>query len=67
MKSEWRCEKCNTLLGIDRGEHLSLRYKDLQLIVTGGDYHIIAVCRKCATASQRTSEDSSTKRTAQLA
>lgn len=51
MEQEWRCTKCNTLLGVGRELRLHLRYKEAQYVVDGGDFHITAVCRKCSTVS----------------
>lgn len=53
MEVDWRCKKCNTRLGIERGSRLYLRYKQAQYIVDGGDYHVIAICRNCSTVSER--------------
>lgn len=53
MEREWRCRKCGTLLGVERGTRLHLRYKQAQYVVDGGDYSVIAVCRNCATINER--------------
>lgn len=53
MEREWRCKKCNTLLGVERGARLHLRYKQAQYVVDGGDYNVIAVCRNCSTVNER--------------
>lgn len=58
MEKEWRCKECDTLLGVERGARLYLRYKQAQYIVDG-DYAVLAVCRNCSTVNERTrSEDS---------
>ncbi len=53
VKQEWRCTKCDTLLGVERGGRLHLRYKEAQYVVDGGDYNVIAVCRNCSTVNER--------------
>lgn len=53
MDQEWRCQMCNTLLGVKSGPRLHLRYKDVQYVVDGVDYSVIAVCRKCSTVNER--------------
>ena len=53
MEKEWRCSECNSLLGIEKGAHLRLRHKRAQYVVDGGDYSVIAVCRKCSTINER--------------
>ena len=53
MEREWRCRKCETLLGVERGARLHLRYKQAQYVVDGGDYSVIAVCRNCSTVNER--------------
>ena len=53
MEREWRCKKCETLLGVERGARLHLRYKQAQYVVDGGDYNVIAVCRNCSTVNER--------------
>jgi len=50
---EWRCRECDTLLGIERGSRLYLRYKQAQYIVDGRDYNVIAVCRNCSAVNER--------------
>lgn len=42
---EWRCKKCETLLGVERGGRLYLKYKKAQFVVQGA---VLAVCRSCA-------------------
>jgi hypothetical protein len=32
MEREWRCKKCNTHLGVERGARLHLRYKEAQYV-----------------------------------
>jgi phage FluMu protein Com len=53
MEQEWRCTKCNTLLGVGRESRLHLRYKEVQYIIDGGDFNITAVCRNCSTINER--------------
>ena len=53
MEREWRCKECDTLLGVARGNRLHLRYKQVQYVVDGGDYSVIAVCRNCSTLNER--------------
>lgn len=53
MEKEWRCKECDTLIGIERGARLHLRFKQAQYIVEGGDYNVIAVCRNCSTVNER--------------
>ena len=53
MEREWRCKKCETLLGVERGGRLHLRYKQAQYVVDGVDYNVIAVCRNCFTVNER--------------
>ena len=50
---EWRCKECETLLGVERGPRLHLRYKQAQYVVDGGDYIVIAVCRTCSAVNER--------------
>lgn len=53
MEKEWRCKECDTLIGIELGARLHLRFKQAQYIVDGGDYNVIAVCRNCSTVNER--------------
>jgi RNase P subunit RPR2 len=53
MEREWRCKKCNTLLGVERGARLHLRYKQAQYVVDGSDFNVLAVCRNCSTVNER--------------
>ncbi len=53
MGREWRCGKCNSLLGVERGGHITLRHKRAQYVIDGGDYNVIAVCRNCSTVNER--------------
>ncbi|MBI5570474.1 MAG: hypothetical protein HY914_11055 [Desulfomonile tiedjei] len=59
MARQWRCKECDTLLGIENGARLYLRYKQAQYVVDGGDYNIIAVCRNCFTVNERNSTNES--------
>ncbi len=58
---EWRCKECETLLGVESGVRLHLRYKQAQYVVDGGDYTVIAVCRNCSTVNERTGRKSHPK------
>ena len=42
---EWRCKQCETLLGIERGGKLYLKYKKAHFVVQGA---VLAVCRSCS-------------------
>ena len=53
MEKEWRCKECDTLIGIERGARLHLRFKQAQYIVDGCDYNVIAVCRNCSMVNER--------------
>ena len=57
MAKEWRCKKCDTLLGVEIGARLHLRYKQVQYVVDGGDYNVIAVCRNCFSVNDRNCEE----------
>lgn len=50
MPEEWRCSGCRTLLGVERGGKLFLRYKQVQYVVVG---EVIAICRTCGLANDR--------------
>lgn len=51
MSQEWRCRECNTLLGVNDGSRIQLRYKQAQYVVEGGHYTVTAVCRSCHTVN----------------
>lgn len=53
MEQEWRCIKCETLLGVHHGARLHLCYKRVQYIVDGNEYNVIAVCRNCSTFNEQ--------------
>ena len=40
----WRCRRCGTLLGVERGGKLHLKYKNAQYMVEGT---VTAVCHRC--------------------
>jgi len=40
----WRCTRCGTLLGVERGGRLHLKYKAAQYLVEGS---VTAVCHRC--------------------
>jgi len=52
METQWRCKRCRTLLGTGRGMRLYLRYKEMQYILDGSDYTVVAVCRNCSTVNE---------------
>jgi RNase P subunit RPR2 len=43
-RQEWRCWKCDTLLGVEEGGELHLKYKEAQYHVRGA---VKATCRRC--------------------
>ena len=53
MEREWRCKQCDTLLGVERGAQMLLRYKQAQY-VGGGEYTVTAICRNCSATNDRT-------------
>jgi RNase P subunit RPR2 len=61
MEKEWRCKECDTLLGVERGARLHLRYKQAQYIVDG-DYAVLAVCRNCTTVNERSKTEGAQER-----
>jgi RNase P subunit RPR2 len=63
MEKEWRCKECDTLLGVERGARLYLRYKQAQYIVDG-DYAVLAVCRNCTTVNERSKTERAQERAA---
>jgi len=46
---EWRCKRCNTLLGVERRGRLHLKYKTAQYVVTGP---VTAICRRCEATNE---------------
>jgi hypothetical protein len=42
---EWRCRACDSLLGIERGQKLHLKYKTAEYVVTGT---VTTTCRRCS-------------------
>jgi RNase P subunit RPR2 len=50
--ARWSCEKCGSLLGIERDGRFRLRYKDTEYRIGGRDYVITTVCRKCHTLNE---------------
>ena len=48
-EKEWRCRQCGTLLGVERGGRLHLKYKTAQFVVSG---QVMAVCRRCSEISE---------------
>jgi RNase P subunit RPR2 len=61
MEKEWRCKECDTLLGVERGARLYLRYKQAQYIVDG-DFAVLAVCRNCTTVNERSKTERAQER-----
>lgn len=53
MEKEWRCRRCETLLGVWRNGKLHLQYKKAQYLVNG---QVLAVCRNCAAVNEADSE-----------
>lgn len=53
METEWRCQKCETLLGIWRHDKMHLQYKKAQYLVRG---KVLAVCRTCSAINEADSE-----------
>jgi len=53
MEREWRCAKCETLLGIWRYGKLHIQYKNAQCLV---DAKVLAVCRTCSPINEADSE-----------
>lgn len=54
MEKEWRCEKCERLLGIWRNGKLHLQYKKAQYLVNGS---VLAVCPNCAALNEVDSKE----------
>jgi len=50
-EKEWRCRQCGTLLGVERGGKMHLKYKTAQFVVTGP---VMGVCRRCAEINEIT-------------
>ena len=48
-EKEWRCRQCGTLLGVERGGRLHLKYKTAQFVVSG---LVMGVCRRCSEISE---------------
>ena len=48
-EKDWRCRQCGTLLGVERGGRLHLKYKTAQFVVSG---QVMAVCRRCSEISE---------------
>lgn len=46
MSKNWLCPKCKTLLGIQKGPRLEIRYKTACYIITRADA-VEAICRRC--------------------
>jgi hypothetical protein len=64
MERHWRCEKCDALLGVERGARLHLRHKEAQYVVEGEDYTVLAVCRNCSTVNERLKSEGPSARAA---
>ena len=52
MSSEWRCEGCCRLLGIGFSAEVHLKNKAEQTIVSGKDFVVTQICRRCGTANE---------------
>ncbi len=50
-EKEWRCRQCGTLLGVQRGPRLHLKYKTAQFVVSGP---VMAICRRCSEINEIT-------------
>jgi hypothetical protein len=50
---EWRCRRCDTLLGVIRGPWVELRYKTAHFEVRGV---VRARCRRCELPNETTTE-----------
>lgn len=48
---QWRCRRCQTLLGVERGGVLHLKYKKARFAVRGVAQ---AVCRRCGELNMQT-------------
>ena len=46
----WRCTACGTLIGVERGGKIHLKYKKAQFVVQGS---VLAVCRYCSELNER--------------
>jgi len=51
-EQEWRCTRCETLLGVERGGKLHFKYKKAQYAVEGSAL-VLAVCRYCSELNER--------------
>jgi RNase P subunit RPR2 len=47
MYEFWRCERCNSLLGILDQHDIRLKNKSEITIVSGENYAVSRVCRRC--------------------
>jgi hypothetical protein len=51
MNAEWRCERCQRVLGEQKGGRMHLRPGTTQFIVDGGSSSVLAICR-CRTMGE---------------
>lgn len=49
-QARWHCRACGALLGIQQGDELHVKYKDVQHWVSGRCRH---VCRRCGSMNTR--------------
>ena len=47
MPEFWRCERCHSLLGVHDHDDLCLKNKTEITVVTGDDFVVSRVCRRC--------------------
>ena len=52
-EAEWRCPKCRTILGVQRGERLYVRFKKFQYLFVGTHDTVIATCGNCSLTDER--------------
>ena len=45
----WHCHACRALLGIARGTHLHVKYKDAEIWIVG---RCRCICRRCGKANE---------------
>jgi hypothetical protein len=54
----WRCRGCGSLLGLERGRALHVKYKDVEYWIVGGCRH---VCRRCGEGNEITVGNANTQ------
>jgi RNase P subunit RPR2 len=55
-KSEWRCQKCQTLLGLQQDDRLYVRFRKMQYVLVGSQDTVIATCGVCGRTDERPAE-----------